>query len=65
MATFSLVEGTNNPVHPHDGGTNTEAGLAQAMVNSCMRLGKKGLTVTYTYDNVARTLVYSFSGSAA
>lgn len=65
MATFVLVEGTNNPVTPRDGGAPSERGLAQALVNSAMGLGKKGLTVTWSYDDVARTLTATFTGTAS
>lgn len=65
MATFNLLEGTNNPVSPRGGGTNTEAGLAQAIVNENMGLGKKGLSITWVYNDSARTLTATFAGSAA
>lgn len=65
MASFTLVEGTNNPVHPADNGPNTEAGLAQKLVNDHMRTTKNGLTVVYVYDSVARTLTCTFSGTAS
>lgn len=65
MATFTLVEGTNNPVQPRDGGSATERGLAQAIVNESETLGKKGLTVVWVYDDSARTLTATFSGTAS
>jgi hypothetical protein len=64
MATFTLVEGTNNMVSPRADGLNTEAGLAQSIVNGCISLGKKNLTVVWVYDDVARTLTATFSGTA-
>lgn len=64
MAVVTLVEGTNNAVSPRADSVNTEAGLAQSIVNAQMGLGKKGLTVAWVYDNVARTLVGTFSGTA-
>lgn len=65
MASFVLVEGTNNQASPRADGLNTEAGLAQSIVNSCMGLGKKGLTLAWSYDDVARTLTCTFTGTAA
>lgn len=66
MATFNLVEGTNvGPSPRSSGGPNTEAAVAQNIVNSCMGLSKKGLTVSWVYDDVARTLTATFSGTAA
>lgn len=64
MATFNLVEGTN--VGPAPGSPAlSEAQLAQVMVNDHMRTGKVGLTVTYVYDNVARTLTATYTGTAS
>lgn len=66
MATFTLVEGTNvGPSPRSSGGPNTEAAVAQSMVNDHMQTSKKGLTVIYVYDDVARTLTATFSGTAA
>ena len=65
MATFTLVEGTNVGPSPRANGPNTEAALAQQVVNSCMGLSKKGLTLVWVYDDVARTLTCTFSGTAA
>lgn len=65
MATFVLVEGTNNQVSPRADGLHTEAGLAQSIVNNNMGTGKKGLTLAWSYDDVARTLTCTFSGTAS
>lgn len=65
MATFTLVEGTNVGPSPRANGPNTEAALAQQVVNSLMGLSKKGLTLVWVYDDVARTLTCTFSGTAA
>ena len=65
MATFNLVEGTNVGPSPRANGPNTEAALAQQIVNCCMGLGKKGLTVVWVYDDVARTLTATFSGTVS
>lgn len=64
MATFNLVEGTNVGPSPRAPALS-EAQLAQVMVNDHMGTGKCGMTVTYVYDNVARTLTCTFSGTAS
>lgn len=65
MATFNLVEGTNVGPGPFSPAVASEAQVAQVMVNNNMGTGKAGLTVTYVYDDVARTLTATFSGTAA
>ena len=65
MATFTLVEGTNVGPGPYSPAVALESQVAQVMVNNNMGTGKCGLTVTYVYDNVARTLTATFSGTAA
>lgn len=64
MATFILTEGTNVGPSPGAPALN-EAQLAQVMANDHMRTGKCGMTVTYVYDNVARTLTATFAGTAS
>ena len=64
MASFTLVPGTN--VGPSmDGNPFNEASLAQAIVNELVGLTTCGMTVTPVYDNVARTLTLTFSGTAS
>lgn len=65
MATFSLVEGTNVGPSPFGNGPNTEAALAQQLVNNNMGTAKKSLTVTWVYDDSARTLTATFAGTVA
>ncbi len=65
MATFTLVEGTNVGPSPFGNGPNTEAALAQQFVNNQMGQTKKGLTIVWVYDDSARTLTATFSGTAA
>lgn len=65
MATFTLVEGTNVGPGPYAPAVKSEAQVAQAMVNNNMGTGKCGLSVTYVYDDVARTLTATFTGTAA
>lgn len=63
MATFVLVEGANNGPSPRAGGPNTELALAQSIVNSMLSTSKKGATVSWVYDDVARTVTATISGT--
>jgi hypothetical protein len=65
MATFNLVPST--PVGPSThGNPTTEAQLAQVMVNVVQgRLTSLGMTITAVYDNSARTLTFTYAGTAS
>lgn len=65
MATFTLVEGTNVGPSAGGNGPNTEAALAQKFVNDHMTTTKLGLTTVWVYDDSARTLTCTFSGTAS
>lgn len=64
MAVFVLTSGA--PVGPgFNGNAQNEAQLAQEMVNEMAKIAKVGMGVAYSYDDSARTLTVTYSGTAA